>query len=119
MEENEIAAPAFAGGAALRIGDKVKLADGRLMRATTVAFTAGGVFVSDKPLADGERGFVYVGRELVDPNEDSLEEIEADAGLAPKDYCAKRAVADAEGLSKQQLMTRDLLERQAAVLTRP
>lgn len=119
MEETEIVAPTFEGGRELRVGDKVKLPDGRLMRAAAVAFTAGGVFVNDKPLADGEKGFVSVGRDLADPSADSLAEIEADAALAPKDYCAKRAIPDVEGTSKQQLMTRDLLERQAAVLTRP
>lgn len=113
--------PTFEDGTRLSLGDKIRLEDGSLMRVETVAFSEDGTYVSGSPISPDERRFVRVDATVSSPSDDTLEAIQADALLSPNDYCRKRAL-DTSSLgkgSRQPLMTKDLLERQMAVLTRP
>lgn len=113
--------PAFGDGKRLGLGDRIRLDDGSLMRVETIALSTGGVYVSASAVSDDERRFVKVGRTVASPSDDSLEAIQADALLTPNEYCRKRALdtTDLGKGSRQPLMTKDLLDRQMAILTRP
>lgn len=116
----KVTIPRFGDGRELELGDRVKIEDGTILKAASIVLTESGALVSPVELqADGRRLFsVGESGTVGSPDDDTPEDLDRDASLAPSDYLKKRGI-DAEGLSagdRIHAMVDDIRRRERRLL---
>lgn len=112
--------PTYEDGTEIAIGRRVRLDPGDVIRVAGILFTADGVFVTGKVPGDGDHNFHRVTSPVLDPDDETPEEVEEDFSLQVGAYIKKRAldVSDLDPKERREAVRKDLFARYKKALLR-